>query len=394
MTTPIYSVDLAIFGGGIAGLWLLNCARRAGYHAVLLETGDIGGGQTIASQGIIHGGAKYALTGALAQTGHAVADMPAIWKASLEGEGPVDLRLAQLLSPYQYLWSTGKLFSQFASFVASHTLKSDVKVLDKKEYPAVFQNPAFKGKVYQVEEMVLDIPSVLKALVSNCPNAIFKMSNPIFTYAADGSIAGCTSDNLKINARQYVFTAGAGNELLTRGLGVSAPSMQRRPLQMVMVKHTHQLPVYAHCITSANPKPRITITTHTASDGKTVWYLGGLLAETGVTRTAHEQCLAAKKELNDLFPWLDFSDAEWATLNIDRAEPHQDNGQLPGTVFAKAIHNVIVAWPAKLAMAPQLAAEIMKLLPVVDMSLRSLVHPTGSVPKIALPIWETATWMR
>jgi len=47
-----YSTDIVIFGGGVAGLWLLNRLRREGYDVLLLESRTLGGGQTIASQGI------------------------------------------------------------------------------------------------------------------------------------------------------------------------------------------------------------------------------------------------------------------------------------------------------------------------------------------------------
>ena len=32
-----YSTDIVIFGGGVAGLWLLNAVRDAGYQAILFE---------------------------------------------------------------------------------------------------------------------------------------------------------------------------------------------------------------------------------------------------------------------------------------------------------------------------------------------------------------------
>ncbi len=85
------TVDVAIFGGGIAGLWLLNRLRAEGYSALLLESGALGGGQTCKSQGIIHGGMKYALTGSLNADALAVSDMPEIWRACLEGKGEIDL---------------------------------------------------------------------------------------------------------------------------------------------------------------------------------------------------------------------------------------------------------------------------------------------------------------
>ena len=66
--TPSYSTDIVIFGGGIAGLWLLDRLRIQGYQVILLESSSLGGGQTYASQGIIHGGLKYALGGSIADS--------------------------------------------------------------------------------------------------------------------------------------------------------------------------------------------------------------------------------------------------------------------------------------------------------------------------------------
>src|SRR5262245_14630974 len=83
--------DIVILGGGVAGLWLLNRLRAAGYAAVLLERAALGQGQSIASQGMIHGGMKYALGGTLTGASESIADMPAHWQRCLRGEGDVDL---------------------------------------------------------------------------------------------------------------------------------------------------------------------------------------------------------------------------------------------------------------------------------------------------------------
>ena len=85
-----YSTDIVIFGGGVAGLWLLNALRSAGYQAILFEKESLGGAQTMASQGIIHGGLKYALQGALSSATQAIADMPSRWRACLDGSGELD----------------------------------------------------------------------------------------------------------------------------------------------------------------------------------------------------------------------------------------------------------------------------------------------------------------
>jgi len=72
----------------------------------------LGAGQTIASQGILHGGLKYSLSGLLEPSSRAVADMPARWNASLRGQTAPDLRDVRVLSPCCYLWRTQSLRSR------------------------------------------------------------------------------------------------------------------------------------------------------------------------------------------------------------------------------------------------------------------------------------------
>ena len=57
------TVDVAIVGGGIAGIWLLNLLHHSGYRVVLFEAEEVGCQQTLGSQGMIHGGLKYELGG-------------------------------------------------------------------------------------------------------------------------------------------------------------------------------------------------------------------------------------------------------------------------------------------------------------------------------------------
>src|SRR5690606_9516637 len=73
-------LDVLVVGGGIAGLWLLNRLVAAGYSAALIEKGDLGGGQTVHAQGIIHGGTKYNLRGRGSDSANALAAMPATWR--------------------------------------------------------------------------------------------------------------------------------------------------------------------------------------------------------------------------------------------------------------------------------------------------------------------------
>ncbi|MBI2384833.1 MAG: FAD-dependent oxidoreductase [Elusimicrobia bacterium] len=51
--------DLAIIGGGIAGLGIFECAARAGLKAVLVDRGAPGRETTAVTSGLLHGGLRY-----------------------------------------------------------------------------------------------------------------------------------------------------------------------------------------------------------------------------------------------------------------------------------------------------------------------------------------------
>jgi hypothetical protein len=74
------------------------------------------------------------------------------------------------------------------------------------------------------------------------------------------------------------------------------------------------------------------------------------------------QIKIAQRELANIFPWLDFSAAEFATCRVDRAEPKQKNGLKPDSSYFKSVYNIHIAWPTKLALAPQLSEGIIQTL--------------------------------
>ena len=170
MTPQTISSDVVIIGAGIAGLWLHNRLNQMGFHAILLENDTIGNAQTLSSQGIIHGGAKYALNGILSKATQAIGDMPARWQACLAGKGDVDLTGVKILAKHQLMWSKDKLSSKLLSFFASKALASRMQTVPKSERPNLFQHADFKGTLYQLDEPVLDILSVLKCLANLIKN--------------------------------------------------------------------------------------------------------------------------------------------------------------------------------------------------------------------------------
>ncbi|MGD8407241.1 MAG: FAD-dependent oxidoreductase [Thiohalophilus sp.] len=383
------SVDIVIIGGGIAGLWLLSRLRREGYQAILLESHALGAGQTRYAQGIIHGGTKYALTGKLTASSEAVSRMPGIWRDCLQGKGEVDLARVQLLSDHQYMWSTGSLTSRLAGFFASHVMQSRTHTVDKSGWPSVFQNKKFRGQVYRLDEPVLDTMSVIRALAEPQQAAIAHIDSDSIKLV-DDTLEFRTIDSAawKVTAKRIVLTAGKGNAALVKLAHHEQPAMQTRPLKMVIVRGGLPEALFAHCV-DANVNPRITITSHRDSSNEIVWYLGGQVAEEGVDRSDKQQIAEAKQELQNLLPWVDFSHSEWANLYIERAEPQQPGGKRPDNSYVHEQDRVMTAWPTKMALAPNLAAEILDRLQRAGISPgHAQALPSWPSPPFAVLPWQ------
>lgn len=391
------AVDVVIFGGGVAGLWLLARLRQANFNAILVESAALGTGQTRYAQGIIHGGTKYALTGKLTASSEAVFKMPGIWRDCLQGHGEIDLREARVLSPHQYMWSTTSLTSRMAGFFASHVMRSRTESLAAKQRPQIFQDPRFKGHVYRLDEPVLDTVSIITALAKPHLDAIVQATLESATFNSDDSsqLALKANDGTEwhVATKRIVLAAGQGNAGLLKTMGRESPAMQLRPLHMVMLRGGLPESLYAHCL-GASVNPRITITSHVDANGEIVWYLGGQLSEDGVKRSEVEQIQAAKDELQDLMPWLDLSQTHWSTLRIDRAEPRQADGKRPDTSFVDESDGVVTSWPTKMALAPKLAADVMEHLQQNDI-VASGTPPLPAWPQPAfavLPWQEESRW--
>ncbi|MCW8982963.1 MAG: FAD-dependent oxidoreductase [Gammaproteobacteria bacterium] len=358
------TVDVIILGGGISGLWTLNRLRQAGYNAILIESNRLGAGQTRYAQGIIHGGTKYALSGQMNAAAQAVSKMPARWRACLEGEGEIDLSEVKILSNHQYLWSTQKVTSRMAGFFASKLMRSRTASLKVADYPDAFKSPKFRGQLYQLDEPVLDTASLVEALAKPYSDYIFHIDSEDLKFNYLGGEEGwlLQSGEQQIKTGAIVITAGEGAEQILLKMGQTTPSMQRRPLHMVIGRGGGiQHPIFAHCL-GASSSPRLTITSHRDGHGEMVWYLGGALSESGVGKSRDEQIETGRREVSELLPWIDFSKTEWSTLVVDRAEVKTSDGSRPENPYVDFNNRVITAWPTKLAFAPLLADQIMAQL--------------------------------
>jgi glycerol-3-phosphate dehydrogenase len=216
------STDVLIVGAGVAGLWLNARLRRQGYSTVLVERASLGGEQTIKSQGIIHGGTKYALHGALTGASEAIADMPAAGArpGRQRRAGPAG---ARLLSDAHYLWSPGTLAGNLTSFFASKAVRGRVDQVKGEQLPPALQDRV-QGQVYRLAELVIDVPSLLANLAELAGDEPAGRER-IEPLREGDELVGLRVDGREIRAQRIVLSAGAGTETCCTP-GPEQPAMQ------------------------------------------------------------------------------------------------------------------------------------------------------------------------
>lgn len=384
-----YEVDALIIGGGIAALWTAATLRAKGYSVIVLTNTPLGSGQSLAAQGVIHGGLKYAVAGKLTESSEALADMPELWRAALRGDGPVDLRKAQLLSEHQILWSLPGVLSQVVGFFGSKMVRGRSRSLAKEEIPEAFRDPRYGGRLYQIDEPVVDPVSVIAALAELLKPVTYQVDwgdNASLVKGTAGLEAVLLRQEdgteIRLSAKRYLLAAGAGNSGLLAELGHTRPAMQLRPLHQLIIRRPSLPDMFSVCVGNG-PKPPMVITTHTDSAGRRVWYVGGDIAEAaGVARDEAAQVAAGQELFARLLPWIDLSGAEWFTSRSDRAEPDIGTGDRPPGAYCERLENILIAWPTKLALAPNLADQVLKEMPTQQ---GMVDDPTLLIPPLRLP---------
>lgn len=394
-------VDAVIFGGGAAGLWLLDELYRRRLRVLLLESGRLGQGQTIASQGIIHSGLKYMLDWRPTSAAWKIREMPGVWRAALRGNGFPRLTHTAVRAECCHLWQTNGFMSRAGMFLARWLLQSRPRILSATERPDFLRD--CPGAVARIDEQVISPAGFLADLAAQHRDRILSIDADTgvqFTVDNPGEIQRIRlrhpeiPEELELEPGRVIFTAGAGNEALRSRVGLSKPAMQRRPLHMVLVRGP--LPEFnGHCIDGA--KTRVTITSDKDRESRTVWQVGGQIAETGVKLTEEGLLRRARRELQEVLPAIDLEGTEWSTYRIDRAEGAAAQNLRPDTPQVLAEGNVLTAWPTKLALAPQLALDLAGWFTEPDGTPEPLPPELADWPRpeVALPPWETAgQWWR
>lgn len=392
-TPPRHPIDCVIFGGGVAGLFILDAVVRSGRSVLLLESGDLGAGQTSCAQGILHGGFKYTLRGLLTASAEAVAAMPSRWRDALDGRAEPDLTSVAVRQRFCHLWQTRSLTSALGMLGARAGLRTAPTPLRLEDRPEILR--ACPGAVARIDEQVIDPIGVVRTLSTRYRDRILRVDsrNGVELRTARGAVEGISlirpddGAMLDLAPTAVVFAAGIGNEALREACGLGSDACQRRPLHMAMVRGP--LPLLAgHCVDGA--KTRVTITSAEDAEQHVVWQLGGQLAEEGVSISADALVELARGELAEVLPGAPLDGLEWTTYHVDRAERRTSGRLRPDD--AQLLHegNVLTAWPTKLVLAPRLASLVISTLGPAQHRCELATVAGWPAPLVALPPWATA----
>ena len=262
--------------------------------------------------------------------------------------------------------------------------------IDSDERPDVLGN--VQGRVARLDEQVIEPATVLECFARRHRDALMQID-------ADHGLEFAMTDHgdvdhvrlidptsgapIDLAARVVVFAAGGGNEALREAVGLDTAAAQRRPLHMVVARG--DLPeLNGHCVDGTTT--RITVTTSTDTSGRTLWQVGGQIAEDGVDLDAESLVARAAEEVRVCLPGIELTGVEWSTYRIDRAESAA-SGRRPDDVSVLRDGNVVTAWPTKLVLAPALATRVADML---DAPRGGDALPADvAKPVVALPPWET-----
>ncbi len=392
------NVDVVIFGGGCAGLWLLDDLRRRGACALLLEAGCLGSGQTGSAQGILHGGLKYSLAGLLSSSARMVREMPRIWEDSIHGRSEPDLSAVRSRADSCYLWRSRSLKAWTSMFGAVNALQVKPELLEEKLVPPLLAR--CPRPIYRLPERVIDPLSFLGVLAQRNRGLVWQVDaraglhfeRRTSTNAAPViSLRDARDDSvMELHAKSMILAAGEGNAGLRDQLGLPADAMQRRPLRVAFARG--DLPkINGHCVDGV--KTRVTLTSDVDTAGRTVWQLGGQLSEDGITLAPQDFLSQAKRELAAVLPGCDIEKIQWAQITVDRAERSTRDGLMPGDVQILRDGDILTVWPTKLVMAPLLSRRVMEMLefercPGNESWQRSIGEINWPAPAVARPPWD------
>ena len=345
-----------IVGSGITALWTADLLDKNGHEVVVLEKDTIANNQTIASQGMIHGGTKYSLDGALTNATISISDMPNIWNDALNGNGKVNLSKSKIHANHQILWSADTIQPKLLSFFGSKAMSSKMRPINKREH-SLFNHKDFHGSLFKLNETVIDVNSVVRNFVNNLNGKIVKAKAKKILFSNDHVFGVATSIG-RLECDELILAAGEGNEEILENSNINSFPMQKRPLAMGMVYMKKKIPdIYGHFLGTSS-RPKVTISTHYINE-KQILYIGGEVSEIGVSLSDEEQKMQIDKFLRESLSWIDLDIDRINVLRINRAEIKNNKVLKPDSFFIGRKKGLMVCWPTKLAFAPLIAKRVL-----------------------------------
>lgn len=358
MSSSTVHVDVLFVGGGIAGLWLLNCVRQAGYSALLVESERIGAGQSGASQGFV---VHRPRTGATVPTDKEAAELASVvgrWRELLAGRAVPDLSGVRVLSEHPLRWT---LPEQPGRSLLDRLLRRSPPLPDAAaetgfDIPGVLRHPMRRGSLSTQEGFIVDNRSLLGALLDPVRDALVHTQGAA-VMARDGGFNLRIEERepVVVRARRTVYTTGVGANLL------GSVSLQVWHQQMVMIRGEGLADdLYINAVNEAGRR-LFNISSHRDLTGRPVWYYGGAMVESGEQVDAARQIRNCRRDLGAHFPWLALSGLEFAAHRVDRAAVRMRNG-LALLPQLRVEDQRVVAWPTNLSTMPLLGDRMLAML--------------------------------
>lgn len=358
MSSSTVHVDVLFVGGGIAGLWLLNCVRQAGYSALLVESERIGAGQSGASQGFV---VHRPRTGATLPTDKEAAELASVvgrWRALLDGGEVPDLSTVRVLSEHPLRWTIPEAHKRglLDRLLRRGAPAAEAPAETGFDIPGILRHPMRRGSLGTQAGFIVDNRSLLGALLDPVREALLYTQGAA-VMARDGGFNLRIEDRdpVVVRARRTVYTTGVGANLL------GSVSLQVWHQQMVMVRGeglADDLYVNAVDVTG---RRLFNISAHRDAAGRPVWYYGGAMVESGQQVDAAQQIRNCRRDLAAHFPWLALSGLEYAAHRVDRAAVRLRNGlALLPQLRTEGQH--VVAWPTNLSTMPLLGDRMLAML--------------------------------
>jgi hypothetical protein len=313
--------------------------------------------------------------------------MPQVWRNCLKGEGPINLSKTAINTDSQLLMIPSGFMGGITKMVTERLLAKSVHEILHDGWPQEIKNAGFHGSLIYMDELVIDVPSLIKNLAQPYKDFIRKCpQNDPFKFLNQHGI----------EPQKIIFTAADSNEGIARyAAHDKGLQVQKRALLQGMIRNA-PFPLFAHLV-GTSEKPVMTITSHTAQDGSLIWYLGGGVAERPKDSDPEEMFDAVRKALKTYLPNLNYGPFEWAAFPIDRVEGKSDTDNwMPDTPTIHQADECAYCWPTKLTFAPMLGEMILKALDDDDIKPSGITGDYSFLPTVeyAATPWDTALWRK